>query len=126
MKASRKLITELPLAPKSPPAVSRNKFQFSLEGISWDVGGGGRGTVKSKLPMARCTKWLLVKQVALYPESIETIAKVIYVCMCGVARTKVGTLAASVQPRGPVSSSCKMRVCMMMGGRILYLYSLCP
>ena len=78
MKASRKLITELPLAPKSPPAVSRNKFQFSLEGMSWAVGGWGRGTVKSKLPMARCIKWLLVKQVALYSESIETLAKVMH------------------------------------------------
>ena len=45
--------------------------------------------------------------------------------MCGVARTKVGTLAASVQPREPVSSDCKMRVCMMMGGRIyIFIFAL--
>jgi len=96
IKASRKLIAELPLTPSGPPPVPRNKLQLSLEGMSrgvggWTVGGLGEGvslvraangqvykvatsepqsTGSSRLPNSSLSLG------ALHPESLETIAAI--------------------------------------------------
>ena len=97
IKASRKLIAELPITPKSPPPVPRNKLQFSLEGMSRGVGGWAVGGLGEGVSLVRAANGQVYKVAtsetssrksaskssshlkslgALHPESIETIAAV--------------------------------------------------
>ena len=100
IKASRKLIAELPVSRVStgtPPPVPRNKLQFSLEGMSrgvggWAVGGLGEGVslvraangqvYKVATSESICSKTQIKSSShhdalgALHTESLETIAAV--------------------------------------------------
>jgi len=99
IKASRKLIAELPLASRSsgPPPVPRNKLQFSLEGMSRGVGGWAVGGLGEGVSLVRAANGQVYKVAtsetstskaaaksssrlsalgALHPESLDTIAAV--------------------------------------------------
>jgi len=97
IKASRKLIAELPHTSSHPPLVPRNKLHFSLEGMSRGVGGWAVGGLGEGVSLVRAANGQVYKVAtseifkekscvkstsplenlgALHPESIETIAAV--------------------------------------------------